>query len=853
MFQTMKLELKAKLLRTFPKARLIQSGRLFTRQLSFLIDSSLISLFSDLDRQYGIASHLALVPIGGYGRMEISPYSDIDLLYLHDDQLNEQTLKEVISQINNYLYNNGRDVGHTCRTISESFNYIDNIQSYHAILDSRFLIGSLELFTKYKINFLDQLPVTAVTKFNDWKINFLEERIINSYDPLLLSEPNIKSDPLGLRDVQFMYWIEKTSERHTNHGNGIFDFFLKGDTLPILNAYDFLLLTRSAVHILSGRKNDRLDLNFQAEVAEFLGFGAKNNLTSIEKLMSAFYKAQKDIYFYLGMYLDSRKIANNLQFNNPFSNPDTLYEDVITFFLDAQSQNTEPSRILLNELRISSNFIGDDFKNNGLVIESFLKLLKNKKRIGHLLTLMHECNILGKLLPEFGACTNFPLFSYHHQYTVDEHTLLIIRELDVLISGEWDDPQIQSVFEQCENIEILILAILIHDAGKVKEGDHSQYGAELALIIAERLGLSESDTELLRFLVAEHVIMSELSSKRDIHDPNLLSAFAKLFTNQNTLRLLYILTIIDTKSVGKGILTNWKKEILYFLYSSTLKILERETSPMDSLERIEQTLENYLLEKEGIDQVASKAVVKFALEVKPESYLNYNTPRRIFQHFINILEWKNESKEIRFISEAEPAFVTISIFSKANRQLLLFVCGTISSMGLNLVGMRLFRSKNGDLILQAQITDQFGSGDIRADQLVEIETKILDCIEGRLNIEEVATSTNIWSKLVTIPDGMVDELVKFSNDLSDSYTILEVRAPDSIGLVYRILRSLLEFDLDVIFVRISTSTDFAYDSFYIQTNDGQKITESELIFSIKEKISEVTQMKENHGTFEISF
>jgi [protein-PII] uridylyltransferase len=849
----MKLELKAKLLRTFPKARTIQSGRLFTNQLSQLIDSSLVSVFQSLDQDFYLSNHLALIPIGGYGRREIAPYSDIDLLYLHDGKLSEETLTSVISTINNFLYNNEREVGHTCRTIEESFLYIDNLQSYHAILDSRYLIGSYSLFESYKNEFLNNLPQNQVNSFNDWKVQFLEDRIINAYDPLLLSEPNIKIDPLGLRDVQFMYWLEKTSFIKKDEASGVFDFFLKGDTLPILIAYDFLLLTRSALHILCGRKNDRLDLTSQPEIAEFLGFGGKTELPAIERFMSKFYKSQKDIYFYLGMYLDTRKNSPLNIYPKQFSNPDTLYEDVISFFLEAQTNNTEPSRILLNRIRQASNFIDEDFKNNGIIIDSFLILVRNKNRIGHLLTLMHECNILGKLIPEFGACTNFPLFSYHHQYTVDEHTLLILRELDKLISGTWEDTQIQEIFNHCVKVDILILAILIHDAGKVKEGDHCQYGAELALTISERFRLSDEDTELLRFLVAEHIIMSELSSKRDIYDPNLILSFAKMFSEPNTLRLLYIMTIIDTKSVGKGILTNWKKEILFFLYSSTLNILQQNTNPIQSIERIGQTLETYLLEKEGLEPNICQNIVQFALNVTPQSYLNFNTPRRIFQHYINILDWKSSNSHIKFISESEPAFITISIFSPENRKLSLFVSGTISALGLSLVGMRLFRTQNGDLILQAQITDQFGSGAIGTDQIVNIENKVSACIDGSVNIEEMATTSSVWSSPTKIPDGMVEELVRFSNDLSFFYTVLEIRVPDSLGLVYRILKTLLDFNLNVIFVRISTSADFAYDSFHIQTNDGQKVEDSDLIFSIKEKILEVTQMKQNQGIFEINF
>ncbi|XDD42705.1 hypothetical protein AB3N58_15685 [Leptospira sp. WS60.C2] len=849
----MKSELKAKLQRTFPKAKTVSSGRLFTRQLSNLVDDSIRSVFSEVSSGKTIGDHLCLIAVGGYGRRELAPYSDIDLLYLHDGKLSDKVLSEIISKVNTFLYNNDKEVGHSCRTIKESFLYLNQIETYHAVLDARFLVGSEVLFLKFKTEFLGKIPEKKIKEYNEWKLSYLRERIINSYNPILLSEPNIKNDPLGLRDIQQMYWIEKTNPLADSADGGIFDFYLIGDSLTLLSAYDFLLLTRSALHIISGRKNDRLDLGLQAEVAEFLGYGPRNEIKSLETFMSQFYKAQKDVYFYIGTYLDEKTNLNKKRIHKELSNPDTLYDDIIQFFAQSQKNEEEPSRIDLNEIRFASHFLDDDFKNQKSVLDSFLGMLKHKKRIGHTLTLMHECNVLGKLIPEFGACTNFPLFSYHHQYTVDEHTLLILRELDVLIADLWEDPQVQEVFNACEKIEILVLAILIHDAGKVKEGDHCQYGAELALIIAERFRFSEEDTELLRFLVAEHIIMSELSSKRDIYDPNLISSFGKQFSNENTLRLLYVMTIIDTKSVGQAVLTNWKKEILHFLFTSTLSYLQNKSNLSDTQERIETTLETYLVEKEGLTAEQAEQIVSFGMKIRPTSYLNYNTPRRVYQHFIQLHEWIKSGAPFQLLSENEPAFVTLSIFAHADKRMLLYLSGIISSLGLNLVGLRLFRTEEDHLILQAQITDQYGSGEIAEHQINEIESTLGQCIEGKVNIEDLASTTNIWKTLPQIPEGMVEELVKFANDLSDTYSVLEVRVPDSIGLVYRILKTLIDFELEVIFVRISTSADFAYDSFHIQTKNGKKIEDTGLLLAIKEKILSVARVKENQGIMEISF
>lgn len=848
-----KIELKAKLLRTFPKAKTVTSGRLFTQQLSNLVDVSLNQLYEDTAKRIPIQNHLCLIAVGGYGRRELAPYSDIDLLYLHDGKLSPNSLQDAIATINTFLYDNGLQVGHACRTIKESFRYLDTIESFHAVLDSRLVIGPKNLFQKYKSEFLEKIPEKISRGYNEWKLEYLRDRIIHSYNPILLSEPNIKTDPLGLRDIQQVYWMEKTHPLPDTSEGGIFEFYLIGDSLLLLSAYDFLLRTRVALHIVSGRKNDRLDLNLQPEVAEFLGFGPKAEIGSLERFMSTFYKAQKDVYFYIGTYLDQKGNRESKLTSNQLSNPVTLYDDIMDFFYSCQKDLEEPSRIDLNHIRQTSHFLDDDFKNQKSVIDTFFQMLTYRRKIGHTLTLMHECNILGKLIPEFGACTNFPLFSFHHQYTVDEHTLLILRELDVLIADMWEDRDIQEIFNSCEKVEILILAILLHDAGKVKEGDHSQYGAELSLILSERLHLSEEDTELLRFLIAEHIAMSELSSKRDIYDPKLITNFANQFENENTLKLLYILTIIDTKSVGTGVLTNWKKEILLQLFKSTLEAIQKKELISDDKHRKELTLFSYVKEKEGLDELQAKQVIEFATSISPDSYLNYNTPRRIFQHLLSIVTWKKSGTSFHFVSEKEPSSVTVTIISHKESQILLFLSGAISSLGLSLMGLRQFVTSDSLLIVQAQITDSFGSGEIDDAQLNQIQDTISNCIQGKINIDDISSTSQIWKSAPKIPEGMVEELVKFSNDISESYTVLEVRVPDSLGLVYRMLQILVKFELDVIFVRISTSADFAYDTFHIQTHEGKKIEDVGKLLGIKEQILDVARIKGNQTLMEIHF
>ena len=849
----MRLELKTKLERTFGKAKSVASGKLFSRQLTYLLDSCLVSLFQSLDKEFDLRDRMALIAVGGYGRMELSPYSDLDLLYLHDGSLSETTLTQVIGEINSYLFDNGKEVGHACRTIEESFQYLDSLQSFHAVLDSRFITGSDALYEDYKSKFLFCLPEELVKSYADYKIQFLKNRLIDQYEPLLLSEPNIKLDPLGLRDIQFMYWIEKTAKSEAKFQPGVFEFFLSGQSQPILEAYDFFLKTRAALHIICGRKNDRLDLSLQGEVAEFLGFGSRTELQSLERFMSYYYKSQKDVYFFLGVYLELKTSATAKDSVRIFSNPETLYEDTIDFFLECQKQDTEPSRIALNELRFASNFLEEDYKKSRPVINKFLTLVKNRKKIGHYLTLMHECNILGKLIPEFGACTNFPLFSYHHQYTVDEHTLLILRELDSIEDGNFEETEVLKVYRNSNKIEILILAILVHDAGKVKPGDHCQYGSELAMAISERFGLSEEDTELFRFLVAEHIDLSEISNKRDIYDSELIQRFANLFPDINWLNLLYILTIIDTKSVGKGVLTNWKKEILHTLYNLTKEQIQNKVNTETRSVSHFKIAEQYMIEKEKLNPSLVNHMLSYFKEFRPYSFLNYNTPRRIHQLYLNLVKWRSSGKFYEFFYENEPSFVTLIFLTKFHRDLLLIVSGCISSQNLNLVGMRVFETPEKDYILQVQITDELGSGSISSNQIEDLKNLVDSCLQGKMNIEELSSISWKWQERNPLPSRLVEETVRISHNPNENWSILEICFPDSFGLLYRILKAILSFPLQIIFVRIATSADFAYDSFYLQTQEGSAIESTELLMELKESILVAAQIKDSKGVFEIHF
>lgn len=871
----LELDISYSFQRLLEKSRSV-SGRLVSRQLTFILDSFLKNRFEKAVSGLGRGEKIALIALGGYGRMEISPHSDVDILYLHNG-IPETKLSEIISSTNTYLYDSGKEVGHICRTIKESFHYLDDMSSFHAVLDSRFLSGSREMFEKYKTDFLEKLPSKYVERYNRSKELQLSERFLREDKPILLSEPHLKSDICGLRDVQYVYWHEKALNPIPSLGAlALLPVFQRGEAQLLEEAYDFLLRTRIALHVATGRKHDRLDLNLQPEVAAYLGFGDKDALQTVEKFMNQLYGHQKNVFFVMRSYLDFAIERNKpgkaetfsysgLAFSkvrdaiypppeeNLFADPHTLYRDVMLTFRMIQETGFHVSGTLLNEIRFASPFLDDDFRYSAEVNGEFLNMLRLLKDRGRVLKLMHECQVLGALLPEFGACTNFALFSYHHEFTVDEHTLLILHELDRLDSGDFEDPDILEVYKECVKTEILSLAILLHDAGKVKEGDHSEYGAELAVSVGDRLGLSEEDTDLCRFLVEKHILMSELSSKRDISDPGLIRSFARTVSSPERLRLLYILTIIDTKSVGSNVLTNWKKSILNDLYRNTMEFLREKPLPeeelLDEVERISHAkdLVSYLIEKEGREKNIAESVASFAYSVIPHSYLKTVSNRKILKHFKSIVTLSQDSNnQLLFESERDPAFVTADVVSQDLPEILLDLCCSVSSEGLSLVGMQSYASGKFQINI-LQVTDSQGSGNISPEKISKLEDKLRLMASGKLQRDSIAFEPTEWNPRKPIPESMINRSVRFSNeDLSDM-TIMEVRMPDMVGLVYRILRKVFEFGLKVSYLRVSTSADYAYDSFYLQDKDGGQVKDKKLLSSLESRILGIQAMERVTG------
>lgn len=842
------------------------SSKIFCYKLSFFVDSELIYLLSTLPNKAILENKFCIIATGSYGRRELSPHSDIDLLFIYDT-LSDNELETIIKHFTYYLYDLKKEVGYACRTVEECKIYLDEIESFYTILDSRYVLGSESLFLKFKREILEKLPIEFAHEHKKQKLFDLEQSL-NS--PLHISEPNVKTGPFGLRDIQTIYWIEKTEQNIPSlSGLAILPIFQKVEIHELEKAYDFYLKVRNALHIYSNKKVDVLSIPLQPKVAQLLELGDANDLYAVDSLMRLYYAHESLVFHVVELYLDYQKtkdkknkkpyhiediklekLDNKLfphSFRTVFTNPT---KQILQIFVHAQEFDIEISPLLQNEIRFATNLLEDSFFHSKTAIDLFLSILKNQKKVGKILTQMHRTEVLGKLIPEFGECKDFPLFSYYHHYSIDEHTLLILRELDKLIEGKFELAEIQEVFNKCKNIPILALAILLHDAGKVKPLDHCQYGAELSRVLGERLGLSEEEIQLLCFLVAKHILMSELSTKRDVNDPYILKEFASTVETEDKLNLLYVFTIIDIKSTGKATLTNWKRTILKSLYENTLEILKRGVpiaTPRTQLQR-------ELIDKEGLTPELANFVAQRMKTFRPSSYWNYFTSYRIFHHFQIIHEQKDKLSFIPVIEiETEAAYVTLSMFLKDREDFLAELVGVISSMNLNIIGLRNFLDSQNFAIITVQITNIHGNGDISKEKLEALKKNLELVYTKQADIENLLQSPSEWLFLSPVPEGMVEEKIEFDNQSSNEYTILEVRLPDSIGLLYKILKELLEFPIKIEFIKVSTSVDYAFDSFYLKTKQDTKISDPNLLNSIIQNLRYVTKEVKKVSSYELQF
>lgn len=797
------------------------SSRELLRQHSDMIDHLVRDCFRKAHVHSSLSS-ICLVAVGGYGRSELAPYSDIDLLLLHTNR-DQPHLSPFIERLLYPLWDIGLEVSCSARLIPECLRMArSDLYVKTGLIDARYLDGDDELFRRLFESFLKKVLSQNINEFADALRKDLFARHRKYEDPAYILEPSLKEGKGGLRDFQIGRWVIRAKYKTDR-----WDSILSPDHSRMLErSIEFLWAIRYHAHLISERRQDDLTFELQEKIAPLLGYSS--GAEGVESMMRECHlSAQRVQNFSMDildrvaaelslprrvfLYLRRRKINGYFGVRN----------GEITL-LDPLAFKKDPSRIMelfgyCQDYRMEMDyrteesviemlpFIDDLYSRSEKVNRSFLTLLKRGEGVNLLLKKMHALGFLSRYIPEFSSIEGKVHYDLYHVHPTDIHSLLTVEELIKLRTGSYEKeyPLLTSLIREISSLEILLLVGLFHDIGKGSEGDHPAVGSERVREIGERLGLQDEESRLLQFLVRNHLLMIETAFRRDLHDEQAIQRFASKLERVDRLKMLYLLTFADIKAVGPEAWTPWKNFLLMELFLKTSRFFDRGKgiSPLTSLPP-ELTAE-YLGEL-------------------PFRYLSSFSPEEIAEHIGMVRSLGEKTVETKWVvKENRRAKVTLctrdryGLFSK--------ITGSLFLNRLNILQAQIHTWGNGIALDTFEVEDATGEIGQRLHQFHKDLTEILEGKTALKNLLERRNESK-WVHRKVLPK--VPAEVKINNQDSDFFTIIEITGEDRLGILFDLTQALTDHGCNIYFARISTLGNRIVDVFYVQDEWGEKIEET---------------------------
>lgn len=843
-----------------------KTGAEICRSYTSLIDDLLKSIFTVKSSDVKCAESVALAAIGGYGRGELNIRSDIDLMLLYRKRITP-SIEELTEKMLYILWDTGLDLGFSIRSVDECISLAkDDLKTMTSLLDLRFLIGDRELFDILNESVRkDLFNRKRARAFIDEKISESRSRHQKYGGSVYILEPNVKEGEGGLRDIHTALWaIKARNARHLEpYSLGLIS---ERGRSELEGSLDFILWVRNELHFHTMRKTDQLTFDHQERIAKLLGYGDTEHVLAVEAFMQRYYKHATGVNHYSNLML-SRCLHRDENKRKPFFWPKkrvkidknyTIADNVLTV-RDRDAFSREPEAII-KAFEYSQAFkaeIDQDTKDLILsrldhartedfasedVSASFIKILKGKD-IYRTLSEMYKLKFLEKYIPEFSEIVCRVQHDLYHVYTVDAHTLFAIREIERL-RGPYkaEFSLLSTIFEELSNPEVLMLAVLFHDIGKGRGKGHAEKGAAIVPGICKRLGLSEDNTNLIRFLVRNHLLLADTAQYRDLHDENLIIEFAKKVGDTERLNLLYLLTFADVRAVGPDVWSQWKGALFQELYFKTLTVLDRGSFEAEDAtakvlrikESVVELLKPFGIERSSVDEY---------FKLLPQRYFLSNGPDFIAEH-INILkEFAGKPYVMKVRQDSFREYTEISVCTHDAHGLFSMITGVMAANAVNILGAQINTLKNGIVLDVLQVNSAVGELITDESRLRKIESDLSDVITGKVKVE-----TLVRKRKPSILDKKakpgVRTNVQIDNEVSDFYTVLDIHAQNRIGLLYDITSTLSRLGLYIYIAKISTKGDEAADIFYVKDIFGQKIYYKEKIKEIIDTLSSVVESKE---------
>jgi [protein-PII] uridylyltransferase len=822
---------------------------------------------------------LALIALGGYGRGELNPFSDIDVMLLHHQERKgiSPHLEEMVQQVLYLLWDSGFKVGHSTRSIKEAVAQANqDMRTKTAMLESRFLAGDSELAREFRRQFRSKCVNGYEREYVELRMQDQVARHKKFGDSVYLQEPNLKSGCGGLRDYQNLLWMTyfKEGSLSTNQLVGK-DWLSESDQRRIENAYDFLLRLRTALHYATGRATDILHISLQEQIAKRLDYSSGNGQLRSEALMRDYYEHTRNIFRvteriteqFVSGYVTSktRSLFSFLPLMRADKTPvgDFFFvrnnqlhaarrdlfrkdpEQTMRAFEIAQERGLDLSPELEDLLSRSLGEVTRTFQYARGPRAVFKAILSQKGRVGRILRMMHRVNFLGRYIPEFGQLTCLVQHEFLHRYTADEHTLVCIDKLDAL--AQTNDPKLiayRKIFEQLEDPFVLYLALLLHDSGKaVGARPHSEASALFAQRVAARLQLSSEQRKSLILLVDHHLTLSMIAQQRNLDDPATVTDFAHIVKHQKNLNPLMLLTLADGQGTSAEGWSDWKESLVWALFHETSRCLADQKSYYEQTKVERESLQTSVTAKLPADFAGE---IEAHFEFMPDNYFRASDLPEIIEHlklFRSFLENVSSGAEfplapaIQWKAIPEQGHSVVIFCTWERERLLAKVAGSFSVVPLNILSADIFPRGDNVVLGVFRVCDTKARPVTHQRDFTLVEQTLRRALEDESFdflplIEKAKRQSHRLTTGIEFPTR-----IAIDNKTHPVYALIEIQAPDRIGLLYDVLTCLDREDLLVPLSRINTQAGAAIDTLYVVDRSTRgKITDPHRIGAIQQRL-----------------
>jgi [protein-PII] uridylyltransferase len=790
-------------------------GRWSARRRAQLVDETLVRLF----RSASVPDGVALVAVGGYGRGELTPASDIDLLVLHELR-DGRAIRDLAERLLYPLWDAGFEVGHGVRTVKESLALAaERFDVATAMLDARLLDGDAELFTSLRERLWEWVR-RPKTGFVDRLREAADERRRRFGSASQRLEPDVKEGSGGLRDIHTLGWLAPAVAADGGlRGLESAGFVRAAERESVEAAEEYLVRVRSALHLEVGKKLDVLRQDLQPQLAVELGFADEPGLSAPDGLMRAVFEHARDVEFVLGQAFD-RVARGASAFGAAVPGVTGTPEAVIAAFAQAASRGGSVAPADLD--MVDAADLPSVVEWTAAVRDALLEILGAGDAGVAALEALDRADLLERYLPVWSAVRCRPQRDPYHRFPVDVHLLEALRGVGRLLRGTSSEDPVAShaAAGVGDRVDGLLLGALLHDIGKTGHGGHVAAGAAIAAGALDTMGLPADTRDLALFLVANHLLLSDTATRRDLQDDELILSVAATVETEERLAALYLLTVADATATGPHAWTPWRATLVRELVAKVQHALERGEMGHEAAARLAERAESIrgLLRGQPLGEIE-----RFLVRM-PRGYLLAVPPERAARHF-PMVNAPLGALEVRALHEpgARPGTYALAVVARDRPGLLSRVAGSLSLSGLSILSAQVFTTEDGVAVDLFEVEGAF-HGDVDEDRWRKFRATLRKAVEGRLSLEYRVAEKRAY---YPAPRKAIKTKVTVDNRGSDFFTIIEVAAPDRVGLLFDVTRTLTDLQLDVHIAKVATYGERVIDAFYVRDVVGRKIEDDE--------------------------